>query len=139
MLHTLHKGQHYQIWLIILKVQQQVMLPTPKLIKFHRLGYYVNNISDEWHKIVRCCLFVTMETPKATINEHNIYDINTIFWLFDHNLKKKKKYWWINRIKMKRGINMYAEIWLWYLKCTFEKNKSHGYRYKIKYTIGSPI
>lgn len=48
-------------------------------------------ISDEWHKIVRCCLFVTMETPKATINEHNIYDINTIFWLFDHNLKKKKK------------------------------------------------
>jgi hypothetical protein len=33
MLHTLHKGQQYQIWLIILKVQQQVMLPTPKLIR----------------------------------------------------------------------------------------------------------
>lgn len=34
-------------------------------------------------------MFVTMETPKATINESNIYVINTNFWLFDHNLKKK--------------------------------------------------
>ena len=31
-----------------------------------------------------------METPKATINESNIYVINKNFWLFDHNLKKKK-------------------------------------------------
>jgi len=35
-------------------------------------------------------LFVTMETPKATINESNVYLINKNFWLFDHNLKKKK-------------------------------------------------